>query len=916
MVSKKLLASLLSGALISTPTLPYCVKADEVKTTDDILWESKGSAEFNQMAKDLAVMSEKGFKFQDSDIVSYINSTNDLTLDIFFENNLDIVLKEGIKFILNESNESYMDNKEEFCQPILNNMMLVECLENTVKYLEKQDVATQDKQLEIAKRIKGILKLMEIDDSINKDHAFKRFLIAVKNAYVTMISRRIAAEILEEYRGSVESKMSSENVARDAEISANAAESGIDIGIGIGAESKEGSSEKSFYRIDNSGSVSATIGAGVAEYLAASCGFSIEVTSALIFYSLEQFLDASILDGKLTSIRLRKDDISKIIKSRKEMQDAEKSLLATIHTGIEWYIKAAAVIPQNVNVKWPEPTFAHVAAKERTLAATIDIKAVAKCLAALGMDLSASKGVTKSTVYSSYLSLLNEDCRVSESGGTFDDLIKFLNQSDCKKFGEIKAYVESYFGSLAESMDVEDRAEAFSIIVSNIIGDLKHYNSSLAIIADETSSKEAVKSAKDVKHSIESDWIATSAIKRMNKGRLEMLKAAIVIAAYLREYADIPEEIDLFKSLYAELEHLVRLQMFSSSVLKNDAKFNTTREIYYSKVSGVTYLTIPFVGTTDFNISYTDAIGDAYFDTNQDIVVSVQIPVVGQKVLGTDSIKNKFKEMATKLSAKTDEAAAQVLANAVKMVDDKFDGLLNDFGIEKVISIPGVVSVNKYITLNFYLTKIAKTNEVNYKYALPGCDYLSKDDDEWVLKLSKRIDYSKAELKAKGSSYGVDLKDSVGRAKSKMGTDTLMFVSNKFTALALGTDFEKLSEPNSLWTSFKADQEPQFKELFNNIAKNESNSKYELQQMFGRMINGFKTNDGLDYTQKSSLSKKCSKKFESFCTACKDYVSSSDEKEQKEKFAEVSKLFDQILELNYRYNWLTEFKQVHSISKK
>lgn len=868
----------------------------------------------------LSDLTQKGFVLSKKTIDSLESgfSEKSLALNLFENDNLDIALKEGFNFLLNTNSTTFIDDVGPIKDCIMQNALLKECIESTLNYITS-DIPQGDKQFEILKRLNSLKKLMEIDKSIPSNNSFFKFVSSMKNAYQVLISRRIANQILENSRASVEKKLSSQNVSRNADISASIPLDGANLNISITNESSETSSEKSFYKIDNSTGLRCAVGTGLQGYLGIEMGNNLQVTRTLIFHSLEQFLDANTIDGKISSIELRAPEIKNIIKSRKVMQKNEKNLLSTIKSSIEWFLKSTGIVPQNLNLSWPNITATTSSNNEFTFTDTLDINASAKFLASLGFNVSTDSGITSTRQPHSYLSLIDEDCSPSSYVTKASDILAFLKTEKCKKYNEIKEQVENYLLGLNKDENLkltdEEISKVLSIIVSNIKGDIRLYISALSVLSDKSSAKQERADAKELKHKIEKDWLTTNKLLRLSKGRLEMLKAAIAIASYMREFAVTESDINMFKALYMEIEHLAQMQTFSSSLTKQKAEFSTSCISAFNNLNFQTKLDVPVVGTTFLNMSYSDQVSECKFDTSKDFSIQFQLPMVENKVYGTEKVKNKLKEIIAKISKDEKSPMASVLKESLSLIDNKFESILSELGIKRIIGIPFFSSFNNYLSLNFYLTKIDKTNPNSNQIALPEQDStIIKLNDEWVLKLIKRIDSGVFKINPNiNSPVSFSFSDRVGKASSKIGNNTFSFITNKYNVFESGLKdrLNSDSKVSNLWLNFKTNQEDQLKELFKNVTSDSKNAKYELQCIFNDIMQNLKDSQKLSKTEKNQLILETIGKFSKFISACGTFA----ETHSANDYSACSQLLDDILKLNYCYSYMPEYNRAFSINK-
>ena len=119
----------------------------------------------------------------------------------------------------------------------------------------------------------------------------------------------------------------------------------------------------------------------------------------------------------------------------------------------------------------------------------------------------------------------------------------------------------------------------------------------------------------------------------------------------------------------------------------------------------------------------------------------------------------------TKLSEKRNYESEMFL-KTLEIIDRNFDDVLKQLGVKTLVSIPGIFSTQKYMNLNYFLTKIEKSADNNDDISLPEQqDVLKKSEDEWKLKLIKRIDSTVSGLKLGISDYATpSISHSIGKA--------------------------------------------------------------------------------------------------------------------------------------------------------
>lgn len=931
MFFKKILVLSLAASIICTPISAISFASEKENVSENLNLEINENSENSELNdNEIICVGDECLKDESTprNVLDYLKSKGfsvsskenaseaDIKLNLFENDNLDVALKEGLSFILNDKSGPYIDDKKTLNECILNNTLLKECIESTEKYL-KANQNENNRKIEILKRLNSLKKLMEIDEQIPDTNVFYRFISSVKDAYQVLISRKLADEILEKNRDKVESKLGTESANASASISTQGNIDGLTFGLSIGNSNSESSTENSFYRIDNSTNIGASIGASLKGYLGADLTSDLQFTRSLIFLSLEQFLDTNYKDGKITSIELRSPEIKEILKSRKDMQEKEKKLLSNMKTSLEWYLKSSEIVLQKTNFKWPSITSAKDSvSKEHEVKGTLGLNLYAKCLASLGFTVSTDSGVVFTSVPHSYLGLIDEECLPSDYVKSSSDIVKFLKQTKNKKLNEIKSNLEKYLnedGTFRGGISEEEKV--LSIILSNLIGDIRHYNSAISILADETLPKEDRKNAKKIKHKIESDWLTSNELLKLNNSRLEILKSIIAISSYLRQYANTENEIKLFRQLYSEIEYLSKMQIFSESKRKQSANFTTEREKIFNSLNGNVKLDLPLVGTSFVDVSYSDTLSDANFDTSKDLTIQIQLPIINEKVVGTEVVKQKMQEYLEKISEnpKLDPKAVEVLRKVISVIEKNYDSILKDLGIERIITVPLVFSVNNYLNLNLFLTKVDATKETdkeNLKALPEQNETIIKLDDEWVLKLVKRVDSGFAKLNLNAADVAkVNASARVGRASSVIGTDTFSFITKRYNVFEAGLNDKLNNKENNLWDQFKKNQEIGIKEMLINISEKNKNIRYELQEMYNDIMKNISNDSKLKVSKKNSLLDKVDKEFIEFINACDKFK----EKDTQENFETASKALDKILNLSYLYSYLPELNRVHLI---
>lgn len=887
MKTKKSLACVLSTAFLLSPICHPNVIGINQNIDSTPKSESDAQDSFAEFQK----LVDLGFTFRENS-----NSVENVKLDLFDGDNLDVALKAGLNFILNDEASPYISDKDCITKQINENTLLKECLQSTLNYAERTDLDKKDKNLELLKRLHTLEAIIKSDAGIPADNVAYKFISAMRSSYQMVISRSVAREIFEENKEQIESKMTSQAHSANVGSSATVYKDTFGIGICTDMNTEQSSGETHFYKIDNSGNVGITLGVGLKDYLSADMGCALGITNSLVFYSLDQFLDAQTAQSKVSFIKIKDDDVKKVISSRRHMQDAESEVITKIQTSLEWFLKAADIVPQKMTFKWPEPTMSTSSETKSTFNLQANAGAAASFLASLGMRVSMDRSFTKTKNTHPYIDLIDENCNITDYSKNLDDLIDFLGTAKTLKYQDIQKNMEDY----SKTDDTAKQSEILSMIVSNILGDIKRYNSVLSIMADPNSSDKDKKTARETKKAMEQTWIGNTISNKSRKNREAMLKTAISVAAYLRSFAHTDDQIKLFNPLYDEIEHLSMLQQFNNKIfLKHKMGFHTSRKSDCVSASAQTSLNLPIVGATNLGIKYSNSDSPLYTESSEDIVVNTQLPIIDGKIYGIDQLKGKLKEFMEKASEKH-TAIATMFADAFDVIDKEFNNMLANHSIEKFVGVPTLISIKNYMNLDFFLTNVPATLSHKNMIPLPNNDLIASNDEKIILKLTKRIDNRATDLGI--GAGGANIKSAVrmGNVSSKIGSDTLIFVSNKFNTCALG---KETTDTDGLWSKFKQSQKDSLEKLFLNLNNNQSNSKYELQCMYSSIIHNIENKSSMNFHQKRLIKKTVENIFARFLKSCKDLSKAEESQSKKTTYNEAEKLLDSILQLNYEYVW-------------
>lgn len=885
---KKSLASILSTAIFIPSAFNTCSAITDSKSTEPKPI-SGNTCEATQNSDKVSPL--KDFTFNGNKIQSG-SDTSKIKLDLFEGNNLNTALMYGLEFIISDDSSPYIDDKQSVVKGIRENQLITESLQSTVNYIKTKKENDNDKNLEILKRLHTIEAMIKSDKNIPDNSISLSFISAMKSAYQMVISRSVAKIILEDNREKIESRMGSESYSAGSDISSTIPQEGFNIGLSAGLATNQQSTETSFYKIDNSGNLGISIGTGLKKYLSANAECAFGITNSLIFYSLEEFLDTGMDKGNISYLKLKDENLKKVISSRKKMQSDENTIMIKLKTSIEPFLKSANIVPQNLAFKMPEPTYFGNSEKSNEFSVNSKLAAEASCLLKAGMNISSGASLTKIQSSHPYLDLIDENFFVTNYCTDVDDLITYLKTSDAAKYKEIKEIL--YDNSST------NKPEILSMIIFNLSGDLKRYNTALVIMADDTSDDKNKIDARKIKKSIEKNWVGDKFSSKNKYNRENMLKIAISVGAYLRSLCQSDEDNQLFSSFYSEVQDLSLLQKFTNKLFaKTQQGFDTSRKLNKVAVMGETYLDIPFVGKTNLTVSRSDTESPLYTENSQDITVTTQLPMINGKLYGSEALKDKLKDLVDKIS-KMNTDAALTLSDSLNLIDKEFDNVAASYGIEKTLSVPTVLSMKNYMNLHFFLTKIPKTEQPNELIPLPDNELIEKDKDTVILKLTKRIDSLNTDLKISPDAVSIKASQKIGKASSKVGADSFIFISDKFNAYELGRD---IANSTTLWSKFKQGQQETLKELFINITKNDSNAKYELQNIYSAIIKNIKSRAEISDAQRSSLITTTENIFRKFITSCEEFKRTANNDSAYKSYETANNLLDSILKLSYEFVW-------------
>lgn len=843
----------------------------------------------NEFRLNLSESSEAEQEEQTSEV--NINSTRNQTIDLFENDNLDRCTLDIMDKVIS-TNESDANRYNHF-KDILSNPEIMNSFINIKNCIENDSINLQAKRIHIISHFKSAEDAMK--KSSLRHHQFLGFITSAKNAYEVIVSRELANQIIEDNRAEIEKKMGSESTSAEISIDFN-----VDTNskFSVGFKASEGSSEKSFYRINKTGSLGGAFTVGIPKNIDISLSGKVELTQVLICRSLEQLLD----NNSSATIYQRASQINDIAKLRKEMQENERDSLSSFKTSLEFYLKFLEVISQNASLVSPKITKTQTPNKERTIQASAELSADLKALAKAGIaaKVSAAASHSSTKVYHDYLNVINEDCSPSELGKSPEKIID--------KFKTAK------FPIVLSCKDHINSKQEILAFATSLKGYVSAYRQNLAILSNKYAMPKEKADAKIFKHTLEERWLPKNVT-----GRLNIFKAAIAAAVTLRTaYNDFNEEDDdetliLFEDIHYQISELGKLQTFTKSIMssKKSANFPTEYTANSASVEGVVEYEIPKIGKSEIKISYGGTDSEFGDETCRDITFSVKLPVQEGYVVG----KTALQKALTKLQQNCSESKhknVRRIAEGIKLIIPKFDLEVNalGYGINEYIPEKPIKSA---VQLTFEFTKPPGLGEGSKP--LPGEQEVCKSPLNFTL---KRVNGSEIKtINKDGIKLGLAsaaIKGDIKRNSTVIGDNSLIFSTSKFNTFAKGLlDRIQQTETSELWTSFKNGQKNQLKGLFSNIATPGSNAHYELQCMYNDVLSYFNNGYEEDYyheNNKENLEKqRVDEVFSNFSNSCKDFLNDKSE----ENYNNASNLLDQILYLNYRYSYMPSWNSLHSL---
>lgn len=819
-----------------------------------------------------------------------------LTVNIFDENNLDTSLKDILNIIIsnNIENTSFSSNFDK----INSNAKIKKEITTLLNYLNVTTEKSDDRQISILKKLNEIENLLN-EKSIN-ENSINTFFNAMKKAYQMLISKRISKLLIESKRENVINYLQKASKNRNLSANGTAGYYGVTAGITTNLHQSEGKAEKSFYEISIGGGLNLAIGYELGlgiDDLKAALGADVEIlgdiSSSTVFFSLEQFLDAQINPNikDKSSAYLTSKNIEKLVMDRKNLNQTEKDLLSCFQNSIEFYLKAAKIVPTSVNLTWPKLTRSSVPVSISQKSLSGKNKAMAKLLSSsLDGSVSVSGKKIDQKINSSYIKILNDDCTPSLNL-SIDEITNEFAEKNSICFSIKKDF---------EKLLLDDKnktQKTLPILVSTVLADIRQYNSLLSILADKNNSKENLEKTKKSKTDLENRWLGKAKLKR-TKNREKFLKTAIALSVYLRQFATDEEDIALFKQLYNELLHLVEMQNFSKNKNTSYDGFKTKKSYNEYSVSGSSSVNVFDIANAAINVKYIKTEDEPGYGDGENIIISMDIPFLDTALSGVDKVKKALKKMHSN-TPKNEFNIEETFITASKLLD-KAVGFT---GVPVALKIPGFsASTNGYLNLTFEFDKINKSKSPESIVPINTQEIAINQKNSWVTKCIKASSVSNLNAKL-GGDVNIEAAKLGGKVaindnyikgeKFKLGTKCLSFPISRFNVSSLcSKDTNIAPNENYLWKSFTNSNKKDLYKLFLNIAKKDSIAYYQVQSIYNDIILENKNTDANESYKNT---------FEEFIDSCK-LLKSLDHFDE-ETYNKTLSLFEKVLIDNFNLNF-------------
>jgi hypothetical protein len=689
-------------------------------------------------------------------------------------------------------------------------------------------------------------------------------------------------------------------------------------------DTKQGIGANSLYEISRSGNLSIGIGAKAPEDVASiSCQAGATLTYTTLFHSIEQLLDSGQLEGIIS------EETAQKLSERSASQNAEKQLLSVLGSDVEGFLKMIDVVPLDTHVEWPHLTKAEAPMTSIALSGTLAASAEVKSFTQLGMEISGSYSGTIYQKPHSFLSLLDDDGRLTDN----------LTAEDIKRIiGKQYDFSKKLLGSSAESVGV-------LIPIYILSGDLRGYVSVVQELAaleqsqdsklqelaslkkpqdsesieklkqDIKKLKQDIKELTERKHGYESRLSPQHAFT--SEGRLGVLKTYIVTAAVLSQYVKTSEEIALCKKMFLELKKLESLLEFSKDESSRSGAFvkNANYSLTTTGISGTMKVG---KGSTTGSITcdYNEYSNSPFLDENgRYLSFALTIP---SSAVGSATIQAIKDHMSSK--ALTDQEFDSRVVGGIKHIATdvlNWTETLKSLGIGVDLPVEGSLKVGPSISGS---TKISaqsmwiepNSHEQSSLKSLPDKELMVRDSPQLItqyyrastsIKMGVEGEIKGIPTPAAGVTVGGKVSAShttTGQAIAKLETNTISYVLSKFNIWQMGVN-EAEGKTSTAWETLKKNNQDTFAEILKNFAKDGSGPFYELQGLYNDILKKV----GAD----TDLGKQCTELFGKLLQDCEKL--SAGEIDLQTALAS----FDKVLAFNYHHNFLPHLNEAFSLHK-
>lgn len=891
---------------------------------------------------ELNILQNEGFVATKSSLADLYKNFNNtvVKIDLFESVNMVAAVKNAFSFVMDtRANSNFISGKYMLPEYINANIKLYSAMWNLVQNCNHMSDSG------VLEALEDIYSELLRDKNINNNDLFLKFVKGMIKIYQVCAAREAADEIMRQYRTQIENSMISTRRSQSAEVSGSAPLGATKLGFTSSVHKDEGSDDSSFYTISVGGGVRFNVGFDLIKSLAGEIGLGVDVTKSAVFFSLEQLLDS----GKVKTNILSAKDIRQTLKSRQNMQARERELLSIFGKDIEGYLKMIGVIPVSTYIEWPELTKAAPADEAITVSTSID--AAASAFETLGFTLVGNADIKIWKRPSGYMTLVSENCSPTD-GLTAYDVVSFLGEqynitesfqrrldamkTSVKHNGKItkKGKKDRDVSSYSYNYDVDAsqflQTQNLENIITMILGDLRAYNAALSVLAENKSDKRA----ETKKHEIEQIWLPKH--KFSSEGRLGVLKSMIAAAVMLHDtaigrmsyktdtgqmsYETDPEncrqitgrELELFKQLNFEMSRLAQMLEFSKKRSHRSATFMAKTTAHNSAIQASASFSIPRCGDVEFSVNRSWVKDNPLQDENGDCMsVDIVLPITPVGIVGTGVVHRSLNEYRRLLG----QSPTSGLGNSFDLTRDGFEVMRNVLAIPEVqdINMAGALSGKAAISISMCRSDALDSKSMENTRPLPGIGrVINKEKNEWMMWYVKGIAYLDSKLEANRADDIVNptkemafsYSSEIGKEKIIIGSDTFGYLTSRYDAFSLGlADSKNALSP---WYAFKNAHRNELMRLFSNIGYGQSNIIFELQGMYNSIMDNIESND-----QKVA---ECDSVFGNFIAVCRELANEKNASQETVKSAFA--LLDEVLKMNFKYNFKVNYDNVYSIKQK